>query len=61
MRYWKNRKKHNCNTFDKEDCIDLLTQNGFEVSAVIEQNEPDLDFFCEKLKNEFMIITAIKS
>ena len=53
--------KHNFNTFDKTDCINLLTQNGFEVSEVIEQNEPDLDFFGEKLKNEFMIISAIKS
>jgi ubiquinone/menaquinone biosynthesis C-methylase UbiE len=53
--------KHNFNTFDKTDCIDLLTQNGFEVSEVIEQNEPDLDFFGENLKNEFMVISAIKS
>jgi ubiquinone/menaquinone biosynthesis C-methylase UbiE len=52
--------KYGFNTFSREDAIQLFETNGFKVNAILEQREPDLDCFGEKLKNEFIVITATK-
>ncbi len=47
-------------TFSKEDCIELLTKNGFEIENVIEKEDHDMEFFGEKYENAFMVIKSIK-
>lgn len=46
------------NTFSESDLVDLLKANGFEVLESTKRDEEDLEFFGEKLKNEFLIVKA---
>ncbi|MBI3134388.1 MAG: class I SAM-dependent methyltransferase [Bacteroidetes bacterium] len=48
-------------TFSLTDLSDILHENGFDPVVAIERQEPDLEFFGEKLKNEFLIVKAIKN
>lgn len=52
--------KYGFTTFSKEDAVELLTQNGFEVNKIVEEEEADLDFFGEKLKNGFLVFKTTK-
>lgn len=52
--------KYGFTTFSKEDCVELLTRNGFKIENVIEKEDHDIDLFGEKYKNAFMIVKAQK-
>ncbi|MES2678971.1 MAG: class I SAM-dependent methyltransferase [Bacteroidota bacterium] len=52
--------KFGFNTFSAKDVSALLGQNGFKVIEITEKEEEPLEFFGEKLKNEFMIVCAKK-
>jgi len=47
-------------TFSKDDCIELLTNHGFEVVNVLEKEDVDIELFGEKFKNAFVIVKAFK-
>lgn len=48
-------------TFSKQDCIELLTKNGFHKVEVIEETDHVIKMFGEEYKNAFMIVKAIKN
>jgi ubiquinone/menaquinone biosynthesis C-methylase UbiE len=52
--------KYGFNTFSKADLAAILNQNGLEIIALVEKEEEELEFFGEKLKNEFLIAKAVK-
>lgn len=52
--------KYGFTTFAKEDCVELLTKNGFKIENVIEKEDYDIDLFGEKYKSAFMIVKAQK-
>ncbi|HOZ87221.1 MAG TPA: class I SAM-dependent methyltransferase [Bacteroidia bacterium] len=52
--------KFGFNTFSALEVSALLAQNNFKVIDLAEEEEEALEFFGEKLKNEFMIVSATK-
>lgn len=51
--------KYGFNTFSKTDISQILESNGFDVVEIIEKEEEPLEFFGEKIKNEFMVVKTI--
>ena len=52
--------KYGFTTFSKEDCVELITKNGFKVEGVIEKEDHDINLFGEKYRSAFMIVKAQK-
>ncbi|MGA9638761.1 class I SAM-dependent methyltransferase [Flavobacterium sp.] len=52
--------KYGFTTFSKLDAVEILTQNGFEINEIVEEEEEELDFFGGKLKNGFLVFKATK-
>jgi ubiquinone/menaquinone biosynthesis C-methylase UbiE len=48
--------RHGFTTYAPKDLAVLLAENGFKINKIHVQEEADLDFFGEKLKNEFAVI-----
>ena len=48
------------NMFTKEDGIQLLNKNGFNVLRLYEKQEPDFDLNGEMIPIESLIIEAVK-
>jgi hypothetical protein len=46
--------------FDKEELTDLLTQNDFNVTDIIEREEPEQEIAGEKMSVETLIVCAGK-
>lgn len=51
--------RHGFTTYSPEDLAVLLAEYGFNINKIHVQEEADLDFFGEKLKNEFAIIQGM--
>ena len=52
--------KYGFTMFNKEEVVQLLTQNGFTILQAIEKQEPDFDLNGEIVKMESLIIEAMK-
>jgi ubiquinone/menaquinone biosynthesis C-methylase UbiE len=53
--------KYGFSTFSRTSLEELLTRHNFSITKIIEKEEEDIDFFGEKLKNEFLIIKTVKN
>lgn len=47
--------------FSKEDAIQILSENGFNVSNIVEKEDEDISFQDMVIKNAYLVITATKS
>ncbi len=52
--------KYGFRMFSKEEVVDLLSENNFTVTAVVEKQEPDQEINGEFMEVETLIIAAIK-
>lgn len=51
--------KHGFNMFSSEDLSEVLKKNQFNVTDILEQQEPEIEFKGQPLRGESLIITAV--